>query len=526
MTLPQVMSGFLPILISVLAPLVTCIAVWSTRTLGEVVQPAGLDEARALLEGCPVPLLIVDFNGKIRFANGECSDFGIPTGENPGPGMTSIVHEDDVELVGQALKRMSEVPDAVEQLRLRLEAGGETCPVEARLARLGQTDRVVLCMVEPVEMPDQLVDESRRFQTKMDAICHGIRGPLVGISSVTATLSAVAGEDASDTWMDQLQLSSGQLVQTVEDLRLLVDLEAKRARLKEEAIDLTHFLDGLLAETIREHRWSAPLVPIVEKGVPEWVMVDQLCLRRVLTSMVQHSMQSSPFSEIALSVSLKQYEQGAARLMFVSFPTGENPAAEIHTGPDRVPTQSLDVAAQFARWMGGELEFADADSPGRYTFHVSVRQTRPLSMSPEKAKLRGVRAMLVDHSGVRRSGMLQRLERMGMQMEVVADGEIALSTLRREAKGKMPIELVVMYDDVDNHNGAELADQFRQAVAKAPVVLRVIPFGWQHAAQQKMSTTSWQFGSGVLREPLHQRELIEGIDRVMRDLNFPNAGDA
>ena len=118
--LPRMMPGFLPFLVAILAPVVSVVLVWSTRDLGEVVQPSGLDEARAVLNACPVPLMIVDFRGKLRFVNQECAGFGLPVGENPGPSMSDVLHENDVQPFAVALEAMGRAPDTIEQVHLKM----------------------------------------------------------------------------------------------------------------------------------------------------------------------------------------------------------------------------------------------------------------------------------------------------------------------------------------------------------------------------------------------------------------------
>jgi nitrogen-specific signal transduction histidine kinase len=211
--LPRMMPGFLPFLVAVLAPVISIVLVWSTRDLGEVVQPSGLDEARAVLNACPIPLIILDFRGKLRFVNRECAGFGIPTGENPGPSMVDVLHENDVESFKVALEVMGRKPDTVEQVQVRMGTGEAAVPVVAQMARLKNWDRVVVCLMEPVELPSTLADESREYQLKMDTICHGIQGPMVGISGVVSALVMSIGEDRLSSWMEQLQDSSGQLAQ-------------------------------------------------------------------------------------------------------------------------------------------------------------------------------------------------------------------------------------------------------------------------------------------------------------------------
>lgn len=513
--LPRLMTGFLPFLVAILAPVISVVLVWSTRDLGEVVHPTGLDEALAVLNGCPIPLLIVDFNGKLRFANVECGDYGLPIGENPGPLLSSVLHPHDVQPFAKALEAMSRAPDTVEQIQVRLGFGEDSVPVVARMARLKDRNRVVICLMEPIELPASLGDESREYQLKMDAICHGIQGPLVGISGVAATLAASMGDDSLTPWVEQLQSSSGQLGQTVEDLRFLVDLRAQRTRMKRVPVRLTDLFDTLIAEAIRDHQWPAPFVPLVDNGVPDWVMVDQLCLKRVLGSMLHHSMLDSPYSEIAICASSDGFGEGTAKLVFSTYPTGENPAAVIRQGLSKTPSRSLDVAHQFAKWMKGDLKQYHRDGNSIFQFNVALRQGLPHGQLPEEGKLRGTRVILIDRLGTRRRSMLNRLERLGMQLEIVPDGSLALSTLRREVKGKTPVELVILFDDIDDNVEGQLAEMIRAVGPKPPSVLRILPFGWQEDVAGSGGSLGWQEGIGILREPVNQRELVLALENLL-----------
>jgi len=528
-SLPRLMPGFLPYLMAILSPLVVGITVWTTRSLPVVLPPEGLGEARAVLDGCTIPILIVDLKGKICFGNLACRELGLPVGENPGIGMVSMLHAVDGPVFLQSLMGLAESADMMDVVDIRIEAAGSAIPLVARLNRLGSSDYAVMCLLEPLEMPESVLDTSAIFQAKLDVICHGSQGPLVGISSVCAALLKTEVEEEQQEWFTHLHISANQLVRVFHDLRFLVDLEAGRSQMTPASVRLTDLLDGLIAEALHEHTWPAPLITVIDKGVPDYVFADPVLLRKVLSSMLLHSMKEAPFSELAVHVALGEYNTGDVPLIFSTYPTGENPASVSRSPSSWVAGRSMDIARHYSRWLDGTIEHrVEGGGLGVYRLKMSVIRAPAPAMTPEAAKLRGVQAVLVDRVGKRRLGLLARLDRLGLDLQVVPDGPLAVAAVRRVANTENPVELVVLYEDVDDTGGDALIGDLQAGDFTTPMVLRIAPYGWRESELSR-DVGEKSDGEARLLEPVNQQDLVYALDELLRRRpiwsRMPQVGD-
>ena len=321
--LPGMMPGFLPFLLAILGPVLSVVLVWATRDLGEVIPPSALMRRARCSWRHRLRCVLSVLPARFILQNPECGALGMAIGEYPGGTLLQYLHPDDGVTLQRVLDAMSKTPDAVEQVQVRFGTPETSFPMVAQLSRLQRRSEAVVVLTEPIEYPEHLADDSVVFQQRMEAICHGTQGPLVGIAGVASTLANSSPDAQMGPWMEQLLASSHQLSQSVEDLKYLVDIRGGQKRIKESPTRLTHVLDSLVAEVLRENDWPAPIVPMIEKGVPDWVMVDTFCLRRVLITLIHSAMLENPYSEIAIQVSVNGYERSVAQLCFSTFPTGE-----------------------------------------------------------------------------------------------------------------------------------------------------------------------------------------------------------
>ena len=117
----------------------------------------------------------------------------------------------------------------------------------------------------------------------------------------------------------------------------------------------------------------------------------------------------------------------------------------------------MDVAKRFATCLGGTIQRTMRRNTCHFEFEVGVRQSPPTLSQREETRLGGTRVeVLVDRTGLRRRSLQHRLERMGMQLEVVPDGKLAVATTKRDTKRAAPYGLVIYFDELDGSWGERL----------------------------------------------------------------------
>jgi len=509
-TLPVLVPGFLSMLIALLAVILSFMGLWSTRSLRIYEEPIGMQTARVVLEATPVPLIITDLTGKILFANPSSRDFGIPAGEHLGLSLASVLTENDRPLLKAGYSSLRSARDGIENLKLTIGGAQNSFPVTALMTRIGQLDFVVVCLVQSDQLDMGTSNDHAPIQAKMDALSHGIQGPLLGISEVGHVLGNSGLKGSQLELMEHFRQSSEILVSVLEDLRHLVDLEAGRVKLADSDLRLGAFMDGLVAEVGRNALGAMPLVSLIDHDVPEAIKTDPACLKKVLSSLVTNAVAEEPFSEMGVHLSVTGRSTEKLTLSFVIQATGE-PRRSMPVGRSNGPVRSLAIAQQFARRLGGVIdELSDESENHGWNFQLQAAPSALQYQDSECAGLRGAMAMLVDRPGFRRKGVRQRLMRLGMQLQLVPDGHLAVAQVQRPQDARTRIAVVVILDDLDGTVPVDVVDQLRKSGPHAPVVLRIVPAG-------EVFEESEEEGFATLSQPLFQKDLGRVLQKMLRD---------
>ena len=134
----------------------------------------------------------------------------------------------------------------------------------------------------------------------------------------------------------------------------------------------------------------------------------------------------------------------------------------------------------------------------------------------------------MDRVGKRRLGLLARLDRLGLDLQVVPDGPLAVAAVRRVANTENPVELVVLYEDVDDTGGDALIGDLQAGDFTTPMVLRIAPYGWRESELSR-DVGEKSDGEARLLEPVNQQDLVYALDELLRRRpiwsRMPQVGD-
>ena len=335
---------------------------------------------------------------------------------------------------------------------------------------------------------------------------HEIRTPLNGILGMTQILDGLAERGEHPLTDDQSECvetirTSGQVLLTIiNDVLDVSKLDAGRIEIEHRPFDLHAFVRTTL-QVVR------PLVPAgrplavrldMAAGVPRRVVGDEVRLRQVLLNLLSNAIKFTLEGEVTLRLRLHDGSMGSdaphgdasagAHVAFEVCDTGLGIAPHVlptlfqpFTQADASTTRrfggtglGLAISRGFVRLMGGDIEVESALGEGttcRFSLPLPLaeepvrpaRAVQPVQVDPARA-FTELRLLLVEDNLVNQKVALRLLARLGVEADVVSDGQQALDALGGDA----PYDVVLMDVHMPVMGGLEAAALLHAEARPAP----------------------------------------------------------
>ncbi len=337
---------------------------------------------------------------------------------------------------------------------------------------LAESERANLLLVEEVAERRRVEAELSRARQAAEAaseakgaflanMSHEIRTPMNAIVGMSQLALQLELDDKAHNYVRKVAEAATSLLRIINDVLDFSKIEAGKLELEripfslEEVLEALHGLLVLKAE-------EKGLALRVERdpAIPVRLLGDPARLRQVLLNLASNAVKFTDRGEVVLSVRrLSQDREGVSLAVSVR-DTGIGMSAEqcaqlfqsFHQADSSTSRRyggtglGLAISQRLVAAMGGRIDVSSAPGVGT-VFHFSLRfgvprdalqaqipeTHRVLAQVPTAGQLAGLRLLLVEDNDLNQELATALLEAVGVSVDVVANGEAALSQLDTDA---------------------------------------------------------------------------------------------
>lgn len=336
-------------------------------------------------------------------------------------------------------------------------------------------------------------DAKSRFLAMMS---HEIRTPLNGVLGALGLLEDDKLAPEQHRFVDIAQKAADNLLGIVNDVLDVSKMEANRLDLEPSIMHLRQVIDDVVDFlTPRASEKGLGLIAELDPGLPDYVIADPARLRQILVNLMTNGIKFTAQGGVSVRVDkIAQQKAGiTARFEVVDTGAGISEEDQAHLFEEFWASGSTQMAGmegtglglaichRLVEMMGGRIGVNSTPSYGS-TFWFEIPCAVPTEAEIEErlsgerregedaadAALSGNRLLVAEDNSANQLIIRAMLERMGAQVDIVADGREAVEAVRER-----PYDLVLMDINMPELDGIGATREIRALdgdAARVPII--------------------------------------------------------
>ncbi len=306
-------------------------------------------------------------------------------------------------------------------------------------------------MTRATELAAQAEAANRAKSEFLANMSHEIRTPMNGVLGMAQLLRYTNPTDEQADYLDNLELSSKNLLALINDILDLSKIESGKMELEYADFSLHQCMQEVAAsQSSLIRRKGLQLFTTIQAQVPELLYGDALRLRQILLNLLGNAIKFTETGSITISVMVAASQNKTCSIRLEVSDTGigmtEETLSRIFNTFEQADSSTtrrfggsglgLSICRRLAELMGGTIRAASTPGKGstfivELPFKISASELE--SMADRQQELSavpnvttGLKLLIAEDNAMNAATTVAMLKRLGHQAEVAANGQEAL----------------------------------------------------------------------------------------------------
>jgi two-component system sensor histidine kinase/response regulator len=457
----------------------------------------------------------------------------------------SRIHPDDVEAVVAKLRAALDGSDTYVpefrviqgdgQIRYIQAAASVERDAQGKAVRMQGINRDVTLQraaEQTLQAAKLAADDANRAKSEFLAnMSHEIRSPMNAVLGMLMLLKRTTLDRRQRDYADKAEAAGRALLGILNDILDFSRVEAGKLTLDPHPFSIDQLLRELaviLSANVGDK--EIEILYRIDPALPDWVVGDALRLQQVLINLAGNAVKFTAQGEVAVSVRQLAAQTGTMRIGFAIADTGIGISTEqcqrIFDGFSQAEASTarryggsglgLAICQRLVGLMGGTLGVDSTVGRGS-TFHFEIdcqpAQEQPQAGQLSKARLQGLRCMVIDDNPGARDTLGEMLASFAWKVDALASGAEALDAIGRG--GESAYDMIFVDWRMPGMDGWETCERIRSLSpsAKAPLIAMVTANGREQLAQRHAVAPGLL--DGFLVKPVTPSMLFDAVAEAM-----------
>jgi len=409
--------------------------------------------------------------------------------------------------------------------RFLLDEGGNIIGIEGT----GQSFTAQKIAEENLIKAKEQAEHANRAKSLFLAnMSHEVRTPMNSIVGFTNLLSASKLDNKQAEYVETINTSMNDLLNIINDILDFSRIESGKMELITQTIDLKAFIESIIR--LFSSAAKAKLLDLsyaIEGPIPEYIIVDPLRLRQVISNLIDNAIKFTDSGSVTLSVSMSR-DIGNNKLQIKVTDTGKGIAEQdkerIFTAfcqtnasiykPDSGTGLGLAISRQLIELMKGKISLERPPQQGaifKFQIPVTITDQPPASLNTKKAPIppekqySGLRVLAADDNEINRKLISTLLQQHGIIISEAHDGNSALELALNNT-----YDLILMDIRMPGLNGIEVTKKIRTSAPNNTTPIIAIT---AHALPDEQKTFIDAGMDACLTKPVLDYQLFDLLDQ-------------